>query len=212
MTSTWSSNRGIQVGDAAGTSISVAQSGGMLTYNGVISDVAGKAGAWIKEGEGTLHLGGDNTYGGATTVSAGTLVIDGMQSGTGLITVQADGTFGGDGATAGSLHFDLGAKFLFSATETFTVDGSAVTFDGFGIADLVGLDSFADYGTYTLIDGSADFDFTNIANFGVENAYDLGGGTSAYFQPGSLQLVVIPEPSTALLGGLSLLVLLRRRG
>lgn len=211
VTSTWSSSRGIQVGDAAGTSISVAQSGGELTYDGVISDVAGKTGAWTKQGAGTLHLGGVNTYSGTTTVAAGTLVIDGAQGGSGLITVQAGGTFGGGGGTAGGLHLDAGAKFLFSATDTFTVGGAGVTFGGFGIADLLGLDSSADSGIYTLINGPAEFDFTNVANFGVENAYDLGNGTSAYFQTGSFQLVVIPEPAAALIGCLGGLILFRRR-
>ena len=36
-------------------------------------------------------------------------------------------------------------------------------------------------------------------------------GRLAYFQNGSLKLVVIPEPGVALLGGLGLLALLRRR-
>ena len=55
---------------------------------------------------------------------------------------------------------------------------------------------------------------SNVSNFGSGNAYDLGG-KSAYFQTdinnSSLNLVVIPEPRAALLGGLGLLALLRRR-
>jgi hypothetical protein len=66
-------------------------------------------------------------------------------------------------------------------------------------------------GTYTLINGTAIFNFANVSNFGLANAYDLGGGKSAYFQSGSMNLVVIPEPRAALLGGLGMLVLLRRR-
>ena len=54
-------------------------------------------------------------------------------------------------------------------------------------------------------------DATNLGNFGLENAHDIGGGRSACFADGSLQLVVIPEPGAALLGGLGLLALLRRR-
>ena len=68
-----------------------------------------------------------------------------------------------------------------------------MTFDGFGVANVVGLNSATATGTYKLLDGSAAFDFTNVANFGSGNAYDLGGGKSAYFQQGSLELVVIPE-------------------
>jgi hypothetical protein len=67
-------------------------------------------------------------------------------------------------------------------------------------------------GIYTLIDTTAtDFSLARLENFGLANAYDIGGGCSAYFRRGSLQLVVIPEPAAALLGGLGLLALLRRR-
>ncbi|MCS5617078.1 MAG: PEP-CTERM sorting domain-containing protein, partial [Pirellulales bacterium] len=67
-------------------------------------------------------------------------------------------------------------------------------------------------GTYTLI-GTTLSSFANITNFGSGAAADLGGGRSAYFADGSLDLVVVPEPSTvALLGGLAAAgVLLARR-
>jgi len=79
------------------------------------------------------------------------------------------------------------------------------------VANLVGLDNTVDNGSYTLIDGTAAIDTTNVANFGLANAHDLGGGKQAYFSNGSLNLVVIPEPATALLAGLGLLGWLRRR-
>jgi len=75
-------------------------------------------------------------------------------------------------------------------------------------------------GTYTLLTGPnlgpTYFNATNISNFGLSNALTnlgTGGTKSAYFQNGSLQLVVIPEPSTwaLLAGSLTVLVLLRRR-
>ena len=67
-------------------------------------------------------------------------------------------------------------------------------------------------GTYTLIGSSSNF--SNISNWGLANkATGLAGGKEAYFQAGSLQLVVIPEPTTwALLGvGLTTMVVFRRR-
>ena len=64
-------------------------------------------------------------------------------------------------------------------------------------------------GTYTLITGTLDD--TNLDNLGLTNAYDLGDGRSAYFQSGSLQLVIVPEPRAALLGGIGLLLIFRRR-
>jgi len=52
----------------------------------------------VKSGSGTLVLGDDNAYSGATTVLAGTLIVDGsiLQSAT---TVHGHGTLAGDGAT-----------------------------------------------------------------------------------------------------------------
>jgi len=55
---------------------------------------------------------------------------------------------------------------------------------------------------YTLIDGLADIDFTNISNFGRENAVVLGDGKSAFFRSGSLVVEVVPEPSSLMLAGL----------
>ena len=40
-------------------------------------------------------------------------------------------------------------------------------------------------------------DTTNLDNLGSGNAYNLGAGVSAYFQQGSLQVVVVPEPATS---------------
>jgi hypothetical protein len=62
-------------------------------------------------------------------------------------------------------------------------------------------------GTYTLINGLADIDITNLNNFGEGNAFDLGEGKSAYFTEGSLQVNVVPEPSTYALLALSGLAL-----
>jgi hypothetical protein len=54
----------------------------------------------------------------------------------------------------------------------------------------------------------------NIDNFGIDNKVSVGSQDRfAYFQNGSLALVVIPESSTTLLsaGGLLALALRRRR-
>ncbi len=77
------------------------------------------------------------------------------------------------------------------------VNGASVTFADFGIDDLVGLDSTVTNGAYPLIDGTA-INFSNVANLGVGNTYDIGGGKYAYFRADSPNLVVevIPEPST----------------
>ena len=179
---------------------------GTLTGTGELTGTGGLS----KSTSGTATLAGSHSYTGATSVSAGTLLITGAL-GDSAVTVAANATIGGAGSIGGSLHFDSGSNLLFSLTDTLTVNGASVTFGGFGIANLIGFDSSVPDSTYTLIDGTADFDFTNVGNLGFDNAVPLGGGRFAYLETGSLALVVIPEPAAALLGGLGLLALLRRR-
>ena len=54
VTYTLNSNRGIQVGSTAGTSISVKSATGLLTYNGIIADKPSSTGILVKQGAGTL--------------------------------------------------------------------------------------------------------------------------------------------------------------
>ena len=67
------SNRGIQVGSTAGTSISVKSATGSLTYNGIIADKPGSTGILVKQGAGILSLGGVSTYSGDTFMNNGTV-------------------------------------------------------------------------------------------------------------------------------------------
>ena len=113
-------------------------------------------------------------------------------------------TLGGSGGLLGSLFLGSDAKFVFDLNNTglnaLTVgdaDTDTVSFGaGFGIDSLVGLDSSVANGTYTIIDGPATFDFANVSNLGSNNAVSLGDGKFAYFSEGSLQVNVVPEPST----------------
>jgi len=128
------------------------------------------------------------------------------------VTVGSAGTLGGSGNIAGSLHFDAGANFVFSLTDTLTVNGANVSFAGFSMSNVIGLDSSVASGIYELINGAASIDFTNVSNVGFANAFDLGDGRSAYFRAGSLEVVVVPEPGTAafLIVGLALVPAYRR--
>ena len=166
-------------------------------------DISG-AGSLVKSGAGTATLSGLNTYSGATAVNEGALLVNGNAAGSlSLFTVAANAAIGGSGTIGGSLSLLTDAKFVFSLTDTLTVNGASVTFGGFGIDDLIGLDSSVAVGAYTIIGGLADIDTANLSNLGLENAFDLGGGKSAYFTEGSLVVNVVPEPSTYALLGLA---------
>ena len=77
-----------------GNTISVGANNKTTTYVGVIS---GAGGAFTKVGTGILTVN-TNTYSGATTVNAGTLLINGwLSTTTSTVTVSANGTLGGTG-------------------------------------------------------------------------------------------------------------------
>ena len=161
----------------------------------------------VKADAGTWVLGGDNTYTGTTAVLAGTLLVNGNQSGGfGAISVASIATLGGTGTMGGNLSFNTNAAFAFNAAAPLTVVTGSVTFSSpefFGVSSITGLTSSTPGATYALIAGNVNL--TNLANFGSSNAYDLGSGKAAYFEafsPSGLSLVVVPEP-TSIAGGLA---------
>jgi hypothetical protein len=121
----------------------------------------------------------------------------------GGVSVGAGNTLGGSGTIGSNLSFASGAKFVFSLNTTMTVNGLVVSFADFGVTDLVGFDSSVPVGVYTIFGGSATISTNGLRNLGEANAYALGDGKSAYFSEGSLQLNVVPEPSTYALLGLA---------
>ena len=207
-----------------------------------------------KLGSNKLTLDQTNTYTGATTVSAGTLIVDGNISTSVLTTVNSGATLGGIG-TVGDLTIDAGGFFSPGNSPGIeTVDGdyiqngtlqveiegltagngtgfhdqvvvngtvtlngllSIISFSGIYAAnDLIfillndGVDSIS--GTCTgLAQGASVGSFAgkswNISYTGKSE------GSPAFTGGNDVVLMAIPEPRAALLGGLGMLLLLRRR-
>ena len=182
------------------------------SYGGVIADGAtSKVGLTVNLGSsGSQTLTGDNSYTGNTIVSAGTLYVNGSLGNT-AVSVGSNGTIGGTGSIGGSVAFADGAKLTINLADILTVSGP-VSFANFGFDDLVDFDvETAEVGTHTLLAGSS-IDFTNVQNFGIENAFIRGDGYKAYFESGSLAVVIaVPETSTFALTAVGGFALLRRR-
>ncbi len=215
----------------AGHTLTVSQSTN-TTFSGVIAGT----GNLVKELTGTLVLAGTDTFTGTTTVNGGTLAVSGSISGS-AVTLNG-GTLGGIGTT-GTVASIGGALAPGASAGTLTVaaltldSASALNFElatagiiGSGVNDLLSIG-----GSLTL-DGTlnvtplAGFDFGTyrIVNYGgafTDNGLDLSPAfISAY--PGSsidvatvgqVNLVVVPEPGSAmlLLAGLGATMVRRRR-
>jgi hypothetical protein len=145
---------------------------------------------------------------GLSIASAATLALTVLGSG---LTLGSGQSLGEAGSILGDVVFAAGSMFAFSTTYTLAMAGGTASFfsgtpgSRFGIDDLIGISASTPLGTYTLISGAVNT--ANLDNFGAANAFDLGDGKTAYFQQGSLQVVVVPEPGTLLLAGLGIAAL-----
>lgn len=195
---------------------------GNSSYNGRVRGQGGLR----KEGAGDLLLNGDNDFSGPTRIAAGRLKLgpNGALSETPLIEIDSNAIFdvvektggfslalgqrlGGRGTILGDLEFGSGSEFAFDPSGPMLVGSGTISFaSGFGIGNIFGLTSSVAEGTFTLLNETTggNINFANLANVGPGNPFDLGDGKSAYFQEGSLQVVVVPEPPAVVLGGLGL--------
>ena len=155
------SNAAFNVSAGAITTNRVLTLGGTNTdanaISGVISDNNTGGGGLVsvtKAGSGRWILSGSNTYTGATTVSAGSLIVNGNQSAaTGVLTVSSGATLAGSGTIGGAttisgIHspgnspgiqtFANGLSYLSGATFVWELNGNVSTgrgtaFDGVNV-------------------------------------------------------------------------------
>lgn len=188
-----------------------------------------------KSGVGTWVISGNSSYTGATSVTAGTLVVNGNISTS--ITTVSGGTLGGSG-TVGATVIQSGGTLAPGnsiGTLNFSNTLSLAGISDFEIDPLLGLGLNADRanvtgaitygGTLNVLYGGANTNFANgmvfnlfdgssfSGSFGTLNLPSLPGGLS--WQDNLLTngtLVVVPEPNVAaLIGALGGILLLRRR-
>ncbi len=113
-TFTLNSNRGILLKGTGNISVDPAT---VLTYNGIISGPR----SLVKDGTGTLLLGGTNTYSGDTSVNSGILTFSGANSYSGSTIINGgELIFSGANGSAGST-----ASVTINAGGTLTLDNSA---------------------------------------------------------------------------------------
>jgi hypothetical protein len=140
------------------------------------------------------------------------LLVNGTLGNT-AVTVSNGATLGGTGIITGSVAFSGDSMLnIADVSDGLDVTGAVTFGSGFGFDNISGWDyQNAALGTYTLLSGG-NISLAGMDHVGLENAFTLNNGNIAYFQQGSLQAVIaVPETGSALLGGIGLLLLLRRR-
>jgi len=139
--------------------------------------IAGSGGL-VKSGTGSFTLTGANSYTGTTSVTAGTLLVNGDQSAaTGLTTVASGATLGGSGILGGDvLIADGGTLSPGNSPGTLTINGgltlsagSTLTYE-FGAANSVGspLNDLVNVGGNLVLDGTIN------VSVSAGGAFDIG--------------------------------------
>lgn len=262
-----SASEGLRAGSFIGFDTTTASGGIFTIADNINNNATGGTVGLTKLGTNTLELTSlANTYTGTTTVSAGTLLVNGSNTGSGAVNVSSGATLGGGGSIAGAVNvtgvLSPGASIETLASGALTMNnGSTFAYE---VDSSVGLSVAADLqkvtGNLTLTTGTT-LTLNDLAIEGLAFAFDAGttfslinytgtwnggfftfegnelanneeftsglntwrilygaaeGGSNfpGEYAGGSdsfVNIVAVPEPSAALLGGLALLALLCRR-
>lgn len=205
-----------------------------------LTSTLGGTGSLTKSGSSALTLGGTQTYSGATLVSAGSLFINGSLSNTSGTTVSNTATLAGNGSIANGVSVASGGTLAIGTNDADATLGT-LTLGSLGLSGLLEMgatgaltyDKLITTGAMNLSGGTVAFRTSgytigfntsfDLADFGSGSdlsgtSFDFTGAavtpygawdTSAFAASGIITYV--PEPGTALLGGLGALALLRRR-
>jgi len=184
----------------------------------------------VKQGTGSLVLGGSNTYSGSTQVNGGTLIVDGEISGSSVVTVGSSGTLAGVGevyvANGGQIVVNSGgtlspgdndsASTYYSPTGSYGVQDSSTTsaaYSANGTLDLKVGGAFAFTLGATSAGGSQAAN--NINNgldtqFFVQGSISLAGNLAGTLQsgftanPGDLFFIIIEQDPNGNEGALAI--------
>jgi len=191
-----STNRTITMEGTTGSATINANGAGPVTFNGILavnnsansktltlggtstaantfaSDISTGAGnvTVTKSGAGTWVLSGSNTYGGTTAINAGTLLINGDNSGAaGAVSVSSGATLGGNGTVGGATSLVSGAllspgtspgTLAFSSNLTLAggvgVAGTTAIFEGGDLVTVAGTLTLTTDWNLTLTTGFQD--------------------------------------------------------
>lgn len=179
--------------------------GGALVINGTSSTYGGTLS--VNNGS----LGGSTTFGGNVSVATGASFAPGNSPGTFSIT----GNLNLDGILAYEFTGGASAADLVNVGGTLDLTGSGISWSNLGtyaLGDkftLFGYNTGALTGTFTGYNDDAEYTFGGglwLINYN-DLTSGINGGTGTRF----VTITAVPEPAAALLGGIGLLALLRRR-
>jgi autotransporter-associated beta strand protein len=178
-------NRGIALGPdgGSGTGVLDIDTNRTLTYNGIIADNGAGTGALEKTSEGSVILGGANTYTGGTTLTAGSLIVTnttGSATGTGSVTTATSTILGGTGIIAPS------------ALSSVIISGSIAPGTP-GLNDGIGRLTFTPVGGDASVSGTADLQLLTSGLHGYSVTYNPDGTiaslSGAYTSGGNDQII-----------------------
>ncbi|KQZ73892.1 hypothetical protein ASE06_16385 [Sphingopyxis sp. Root214] len=171
--------------------------------NGFGGFVSG-TGSLTQRGSGIVTLTANNSYTGATNVTAGTLLINGNQSGaTGLTSVAAGAALGGSGIIGGNVNVANGGILApGNSPGTLTINGDLSLASGsilnfeFGQADVAGgpLNDLVNVGGNLVLDGTINVSESAGGTFGggIYRMFNYGGALT----DNGLTLGVLPVGSS----------------